>query len=184
MTKGKPKGRGKKLRPINKQRAFLAAYRELGNIKSAAIAAGCDRSHVYQWRRDDPEFVTAMAEAAEEAIETLEAEARRRAVEGTVRPVFHQGHECGGVREYSDTLLIFLLKGAKPDKYRDNHAVNVSGQIDATVNLNYARRAPSPAEVRERVVAAANRLGVVSVPPSSAAPSHSNGTNGHTNGHH
>jgi hypothetical protein len=31
------------------------------------------------------------------------------------------------VREYSDTLLIFLLKGARPQKYRDNVRQEVSG---------------------------------------------------------
>ena len=43
--------------------------------------------------------------------DALEAEARRRAVEGVRKPVFYQGVICGWVGEYSDTLLIFLLKG-------------------------------------------------------------------------
>lgn len=48
----------------------------------------------------------------EEAADVLEAEARRRAT-------------VGG----SDVLLIFLLKGARPEKYRDRYEV---------------RQAPSP----------------------------------------
>ena len=54
-----------------------------------------------------------------EATETMEQEAYRRAVQGTVRPVFHQGAQCGSVQEYSDTLLIFMLKARAPEKYRE-----------------------------------------------------------------
>lgn len=55
----------------------------------------------------------------------MEQEAFRRAVEGTEKPVFGSmgfrmgSGEIGRVREYSDTLLIFLLKGARPEKYRE-----------------------------------------------------------------
>lgn len=116
-------------KPTPKKAAFLAAYAKLGNVTSAAKVAKCDRPTVYVWRREDPGFATAMNEAAEEATEHLEAEARRRAVRGTLRPVFHQGEQCGVIREYSDTLLIFLLKGRKPETYRDNSKVEHSGGI-------------------------------------------------------
>ena len=50
----------------------------------------------------------------------LEAEAYRRAVEGWVEPVgWYKGKAGGTVRRYSDTLLIFTLKGLLPDRYRD-----------------------------------------------------------------
>jgi hypothetical protein len=34
--------------------------------------------------------------------------------------------------EYSDTLLIFLLKGARPEKYRERADVRHSGKIDVS----------------------------------------------------
>lgn len=33
------------------------------------------------------------------------------------------------VRKYSDTLTIFLLKGAMPEKYRERQDLNLSGKI-------------------------------------------------------
>jgi len=39
----------------------------------------------------------------------------RHAFEGNEKMVFHQGMECGTVREYSDTLTVFLLKTHKPN---------------------------------------------------------------------
>jgi len=47
--------------------------------------------------------------------------------------VFHQGKVCGGIRKYSDTLLIFLLKAAYPEKYRER--VDVNAQVNVTVDV-------------------------------------------------
>lgn len=108
--------------------AFLAAYGELGNIKQAAARAGISRDTHYAWLADEA-YAKAFESAREEAVESLEAEARRRAVEGCERPVYQGGEQVGTVREYSDTLLIFLLKGAAPGKYRENHRHEVSGRV-------------------------------------------------------
>jgi hypothetical protein len=62
-------------------------------------------------------YKKAFEDAAEEAADLLETEARRRALEGVEEPVFYQGQQCGTVHKYSDTLLIFLLKGCRPEKY-------------------------------------------------------------------
>lgn len=59
----------------------------------------------------------------------LEREAFRRAHTGTLKPIYQGGEKVGSVREYSDTLMIFLLKGARPQKYRENHKVEVSGTV-------------------------------------------------------
>ena len=86
----------------------------------------------------------------------MEEEARRRAVEGVAKLKFHQGQlihipvvdadgqpvlaENGEPKqkpyvehEYSDTLLIFLLKGARPKKFRENMDVT-SGDKPLTFN--------------------------------------------------
>jgi hypothetical protein len=106
-----------------KKRAFLAAYAELGNITKAAIAAEVSRQIHYDWLLD-PVYAEVFAEAEGAAADLLEAEARRRAVNGTTKPVFYQGERCGGIQEYSDTLLMFLLKGSRPDKFRDNAQID------------------------------------------------------------
>ena len=46
-----------------------------------------------------------------------ESEAIRRAVYGTIEPVFHAGRVVGSTVRYSDTLLALLLKAAAPDVY-------------------------------------------------------------------
>lgn len=112
-----------------KKRAFLVAYSELGNRTQAAKAAGIDRRNHSNWMRGDGEYRTAFEEAHQQACETLEEEARRRAVDGVEEPVHYKGEKVDTVKKYSDTLLMFLLKGALPEKYRERYEGQVSGEI-------------------------------------------------------
>jgi hypothetical protein len=108
----------------SKQRAFLAAYAKIGNISRAAAAAEVSRSLHYRWLEDEG-YRAEFDNAHDEACDSLEAEARRRAEEGVDEPVFYKGEVCGTVRRYSDTLMIFLLKGAMPEKYKDRGELQV-----------------------------------------------------------
>jgi len=53
----------------------------------------------------------------------LEDEAVRRAREGVRRPVRYKGKIVGYETDYSDQLLVFLLKNWAPDKYREQLGV-------------------------------------------------------------
>jgi hypothetical protein len=139
-----PAEAGKRLNPA-KQAAFLAAYSECGNIKLAGEISKTDRFNHYDWMKIDPTYPERFATAKEMAVETLEAEARRRAVEGVEEPVYGsmgQGAgtgQVGTVTKYSDVLLIFLLKGAAPEKYRDRldhrHSGAGGGPIQTSVSI-------------------------------------------------
>lgn len=114
-----------------KQRAFLAAYNRLASVSLAAKVAKIARRSHYYWL-DTREYV----DARDEAVDRLEMEARRRGVDGVEAPIYYGGEpvyenkldpKTGEVaiklatrRKYSDTLLMFLLKAARPEKYRDN----------------------------------------------------------------
>lgn len=113
-----------------KMRAFLAAYAECGNLTEAAKLAQCSRRQHYRWMENE-KYQKLFSDAHEKACDALEKEARRRAVTGVTKPVFHKGEKVGVVREYSDTLLIFLMKGNQPEKYREN--VRVSADVQQTV---------------------------------------------------
>lgn len=115
------------------KRAFLAALSEVGNITGASKITGIARKTHYNWMQEDPAYAAAYKEAIEEAAENLETEARRRAVQGTAKPVFYQGNQCGTVQEYSDTLLIFLLKGAMPEKYAERYQGTINNNINVTI---------------------------------------------------
>ncbi len=46
-----------------------------------------------------------------------------------LEPVFYKGKAIAAVRKFSDTLLIFMLKGAKPEKYRDKDFAELDRRI-------------------------------------------------------
>jgi hypothetical protein len=129
---------------VSKRDAFLAAFRATASVTRAAEAAGIERQLHYRWLEDE-DYSLAFDEAKQEAAQTLEDEAIRRAHEGILEPVIYQGQVCyepqrekdgspkrdaNGyiklsknplvVRKQSDALLTFLLKGHKPEKYRES----------------------------------------------------------------
>lgn len=114
-----------------KKRAFLAAYRELGNIRLACETSGVSRSNHYLWLENDPAYAFAFEAARDDAIDLLEAAARERAKDGVIEPVFYLGNVVGFVRKYSDSLLMFLMKGARPEQYRETHRHEHSGAAGA-----------------------------------------------------
>jgi hypothetical protein len=93
-----------------KKAAVLSAFKNCANVTRACEIADIARATFYSWLKEDPEFKAAYEAAREEAVEVLEDEAIRRAT-------------VGG----SDTLLIFLLKAARPQKYRDYVRQEVTG---------------------------------------------------------
>jgi hypothetical protein len=100
--------------------AFLGHYRLVGNVTKACELAGIgNRTRIYEWQQADDTFAHQMAEARVQAIELLEAEARRRAYDGWAEPVYQRGVQVGTVTRYSDNLMMFLLKGLAPETYRD-----------------------------------------------------------------
>ena len=100
---------------------------------------------------EDAEYREAFVLAQEEAADRLEDEAFRRAVEGVEKPVgWYKGKPGGVIREYSDVLLIFLLKGARPEKYADRvqNRWELSQRVDlAGTVLDYAKGTFDPLDL-------------------------------------
>jgi hypothetical protein len=112
--------------PVNRwQPVFIEALREFGHVGKACQAAMVSRQTAYVHRRAEPQFAKEWETAIDDAAFTLEDEAWRRARDGVDEPIVHQGMIIGTQKKYSDTLLIFLLKGIKPDKYADKLVVRI-----------------------------------------------------------
>ena len=114
---------------------FLAELAKRGNVSAAAELTGLARGTFYVWRDEDADFKVAWDEALETAIDAMELEARRRAVEGVEKPIVGRvGKDQDGiityVREYSDSLMTLLLKAHRPDKYRERQDVHHSGTVE------------------------------------------------------
>lgn len=116
-----------------KKRALLTAYALTGRLLHACASAHTSHVLHYYWLKTDPAYHTAFAEARTIVGDILEEEAVRRAI-GEDAPVYDaEGHLIGSSHTHSDTLLIFLLKGAKPATYDPMRKVVHEHRGDLTV---------------------------------------------------
>ena len=109
------------------QADFLESFEQTANITMSCKAVNVPRRTIYNWLTDDPEFKKNFGLSSSIGLGVLEDEAVRRAVQGVNKPVYQSGRKVGYVQEYSDTLMIFLLKARDPEKYRERF----SGELSA-----------------------------------------------------
>ncbi len=138
-------GRGDKTGQQKKKR-FLAQYAATGIVSYSCKLAGIARNSFYEWLEKDPVFAERAKDAEKAATELLEKEALRRAVKGVEhrKGVYHAGKKIGTekIREYSDTLLIFLLKARDPKRYRENRMLELPLPHDGKVTLKVVYEEP------------------------------------------
>ncbi|GAD09164.1 hypothetical protein GFGA_1d1194 [Gluconobacter frateurii NBRC 103465] len=139
-AKGRPPT--KSTRPKRDAReVFLGHLRKTSNISESARVAVIDRKTAYKWREAEPDFAAAWDDAIDEATDALEAEARRRALDGHEEYVISMGQivrdpETGKPlmqRKFSDSLTTLLLKAHRPEKYRERHDVEQRSTIAVTI---------------------------------------------------
>ena len=130
-----PSSDGRRTLPAGWEDVFLSALAETGKVPTACQIAGVSHMTPYRRRKSDIDFAQRYEDAENLATKLLEREAWRRASEGVDKPVWYKGEQIGVERQYSDTLLIFLLKARDPAKYRDNYQNNVNVQVGDQVQI-------------------------------------------------
>jgi len=119
------------------KQTFLDNLARCGVISASAKAAGIKTiATIHRWRKDDPAFGEAFDEAMLTAADSLEVEARRRAVEGVVSTRFTKDGEPYDEIKYSDTLLLALLKAKKPSEFAERSKTEISGPDGAAIQTN------------------------------------------------
>jgi hypothetical protein len=128
---------------VSYPRACGAAVKALSlgkTVTAAAADTGLHERTYYRLRRTDPAFavrwqaVVDGPSAQHMLTDPLEVEAQRRAVYGTEKPIVRGGTVVGHTTDYSDSMLMFLLKARYPEKY-DRSKVDPSA---STENLDIA----------------------------------------------
>ena len=106
---------------------LLAKLRQGDSVSAACRAQRIGRTTYYRWRREDAEFAATADDAIEEGTDMLEDVAKRRA------------------KAVSDTLLIFLLKARRPDKYRERSTLEHTGANGGPLTITLDSRPDGPA---------------------------------------
>ncbi|MDR7492165.1 MAG: hypothetical protein QN122_12035 [Armatimonadota bacterium] len=139
----------------------LEAYAVTGIVAAACRAAGIHRDTWYYWRDRDERFRLAVAAAREDAADSLEQVALRRATTGEVLRrvttrtyVDGQGREVTETtvteeRHISDRLLLALLAAHRPERW-GRRAVELRGTGEGGA-IALEQRAPqrTPERLRE-----------------------------------
>ena len=153
------------------QTKFIDTLRVLGNVWVAAQQASVARTNVYDEYNRDPEFAKKWDAAEQESADRLEAEAWRRAHDGIDKPIYWQGERVDTVKEYSDTLLVLLLRARRPAKFRENYSVAVGNPDGSALVIDNRQQAinlfTSSPEAAQHMIALANLM----VPEESMAKS-------------
>lgn len=116
-------------RESGQKERYLRAIGAVGTVSAGCRAARVSHNTVYAWREVDETFALAENQARSSFADALEAEAVRRAVEGSQRPIYQQGQLVGYETVYSDALLWNLLRATRPEKYRERMDLNVSSVV-------------------------------------------------------
>lgn len=138
---------------LRKQSKFLDLLAQTGKVADSARAVGfTSTAFLNKLRRDDEDFADAWADAISAAGDVLEQEAVRRAHDGIVEEIYYKGEVVGHRLLYSDQLLMFLLRGIRPEKY------NQGGHGGANVNIKFGvavlpMTAPSAEEWEAKAIA-------------------------------
>jgi len=147
---------------------FLGALEQFGAILTAADWCGATTTTIDNHRKSDPTFEEEVKAALERHRLALVAEARRRAIDGYLVPVFGKDGFVGTERKFSDSLLTTLLKAKGGAEFRD--------KVDVT-STNTNVNVPVPPVVadklasltREQRAALRLLLGPADAPPAPVA---------------
>lgn len=104
------------------QDQFLVAVASGMSVRGAAQSANLALEVPHRWLKADPAFADRFRIAQDAGTDLIEEEAYRRAVTGVEKPVYRSGEVVGHIADYSDTMLMFLLKARRPELYGTGRA--------------------------------------------------------------
>jgi hypothetical protein len=116
---------------------FLETLAEGWSPTRAAETAKVPRRNFVRLRESNEVFAAAWDAAVEAGTDQLEDEAKRRGLTGWDEPLVYQGERTGQtVRKHSDMLLMFMLNGRRPEKFRQN--VKIDANVDVAAGFRTA----------------------------------------------
>jgi len=120
-------------------KAFLDVVAETGNLSEASRQVNINPKTYQYHQKKDPDFADALELALVKGGALIEAEMRRRGIEGFDEPVFQKGGQVGVIRKYSDLVLLKLAQGRFPEKYGSVNGREGGGNIIVQINQAFEK---------------------------------------------
>lgn len=122
-----------------RRKAFLEVVAETGNLSEACRAVNINPATYRKHRKEDQEFGEALELALMKGGALIEAEMRRRGIEGWEEEVYQKGAFAGTVRKYDGNILIKLAQGRFPEKYGSVNGREGGGNIIVQINQAFEK---------------------------------------------
>jgi len=121
---------------LQRQRVFLEEFMKTGNLTLAAECADVARSTVKRAKKKSERFEKLFKQAKEVAYDRLEAEALEWATEGKVKTKRYDedGNLIGETMDYSERVMLELLKAHRPEKFDRKDEHELSGEIELKIS--------------------------------------------------
>lgn len=120
---------------------YLAHLEAHGMPHSAAKAAGTTVRAVERLAEASADFAYYVECAIEASADKVEAEVRRRAIDGIEKGIYYQGELVATEKQYSDSLLTLLAKAKRRGQFGDK--AEISGPNGAPLVVNIRSFAPA-----------------------------------------
>lgn len=114
---------------------FLTELAAHGMEQTASKVAGTTVRAVRKLCEDNSEFAYAVEAALEASADVAETELRRRAIEGVPKGIYYQGELVDVEHQYSDSLLLALVKAKRRREFGDKTEVSGPGGAPLVVNI-------------------------------------------------
>ena len=115
-----------------RQQAFLTAFQKCGTVKQSAEVAGIDKTTHYNWLASEWRYRALFEQIKYTVGDMLEATALEHALEGTFKPIVHQGMITDSYQEFDHVLLMKLLGRFKPEYREPKGTTNVAVQTNVS----------------------------------------------------
>lgn len=103
---------------------FLDVYTETCSVSAGVKAAKVAHSTIYYWLNNDA-YRQCYAVAKQIVADKLEDALADRAIKGREEAIYYKGEFVANKYVPSDLASIFMLKGLRPDKYRERQTVDI-----------------------------------------------------------
>lgn len=114
---------------------YLTELARHGMAQTAAVAAQTTVRAVAKLIEDNSEFAYAVEDALERSADAVEAEVRRRAIDGIDKGIYFQGELVATEKQYSDQLLTLLAKAKRRREFGDKQEITGAGGGPLIVNV-------------------------------------------------
>lgn len=131
--------------------ATLDALEQALQVNCGDLFDACQRVRVSmvfvrQWMKDDKDVAEVITEAERVGAMSLQSAAIKRAVHGVEKGVYYKGDRVDTEIQYSDGLLVTLLKGRLPEIYGPEGDGKTGNTFNGPTQINIMPRADNYAD--------------------------------------